>query len=164
LKLNSDSFNDGDYLALPHILSSSYGFGCSGGNRSPNLRWTGVPAATKSFAMTCFDPDAPTGSGFWHWVVVNIPPETRELPENCGDPAAGLLPTGALQTRTDFGKPGYGGPCPPDGPHRYIFTVYAVSEEKLPVSLDSSAAIVGFNLHFKTLAKASIIGMARPNR
>jgi Raf kinase inhibitor-like YbhB/YbcL family protein len=164
MKVRSNNFKNGDYLATAHILSAEYGFGCSGGNRSPHLQWSDAPPGTKSFAITCFDPDAPTGSGFWHWLVVNLPADTTEVAENSGDPASGLLPAAALQTRTDFGKPGYGGPCPPDGPHRYIFTVHAVSVETLPVSADTSAAIVGFNLHFNTLAKASIIGMARPNQ
>ena len=159
MKLVSDSFKDGDYLGTAHILSAEYGFGCGGGNQSPHLRWEGAPAGTKSFAVTCFDPDAPTGSGFWHWVVVNIPPGVTELPLGAGS-AGGKLPAGALQVRTDFGKPGYGGPCPPPGdPHHYVFTVFAVSQEKLPVTADTSAAVVGFNLHFNTLAKATLTGL-----
>ena len=111
--------------------------------------------------MTCFDPDAPTGSGFWHWVVVNIPPRVTELPLDAGNPAGAKLPGGALQVRTDFGKPGYGGPCPPQGdhPHRYIFTVHAVSMDALPVTADTSAAVVGFYLNFNTLAKAALMGL-----
>jgi hypothetical protein len=161
MKLTSNSFKDGDYLGADHILSAAYGFGCAGGNESPHLRWEGAPAGTKSFAVLCFDPDAPTGSGFWHWVVVNIPPSVTELPLDAGNPAAGKLPAGALQVRTDFGKPGYGGPCPPEGdhPHRYLFTVHAVSLDQLPVTADTSAAVVGFNLHFATLAKASLMGL-----
>jgi len=161
MKLTSNSFKDGDYLVEEHILSAEYGFGCGGGNRSPHLRWEGAPPETKSFALTCFDPDAPTGSGFWHWVVVNIPPTVTELPLDAGNPAGGKLPAGALQMRTDFGKPGYGGPCPPQGdhPHRYFFTIHAVSMEKLPVTADTSAAVVGFYLHFNTLAKASLMGL-----
>ena len=127
----------------------------------PALSWTNVPAGTKSFAVHCFDPDAPTGSGFWHWVVVNIPASVTELKLDAGNPASGLLPKGALQTRTDFGKPGYGGPCPPEGhgPHRYQFTVFAVKQETLPVNADTSAAIVGFNLHFNTIEKATLTGV-----
>ena len=113
MNLVSDSFKDGDYLKQGHVLSADYGFGCGGGNQSPHLRWADAPAGTKSFAVTCFDPDAPTGSGFWHWVVVNIPPGVTELAPDAGNPASGKLPAGALQVRTDFGKPGYGGPCPP---------------------------------------------------
>jgi len=156
----SDSFKDGDYLGAEFILSADFGFGCAGGNRSPHLKWSGAPAGTKGYAVTCFDPDAPTGSGFWHWLVVNIPASVTELPAGAGS-AGGKLPPGALQTRTDFGTPGYGGPCPPQGdhPHRYLFTVYAVNTETLPVKADSSAAVVGFNLHFATLAKAEIMGL-----
>jgi Raf kinase inhibitor-like YbhB/YbcL family protein len=156
----SKSFKDGDYLGKDHVLSADFGFGCAGGNRSPHLAWSGAPAGTKSFAVTCFDPDAPTGSGFWHWVVVNIPPDVSEFAAGAGS-AGGTLPQGALQTRTDFGAPGYGGPCPPEGdhPHRYLFTVFAVGAESLAVKADTSAAVVGFNLHFNTLAKASIMGL-----
>ena len=163
MKLTSASFKDGDYLGAEHVLSADYGFGCSGGNRSPHLRWDEAPAGTKSFAVTCFDPDAPTGSGFWHWVVVNIPPGVTELPLDAGNPASGKLPAGALQVRTDFGKPGYGGPCSPEGdhPHRYLFTVFAVSMDRLPVTADTAAAVVGFYLNFNTLAKASLMGLYR---
>ncbi|MGI9149257.1 MAG: YbhB/YbcL family Raf kinase inhibitor-like protein [Chloroflexota bacterium] len=161
VELTSSSFNDGDYLALEHVLSAEYGFGCMGGNVSPHLAWAGAPDGTHSFALTCFDPDAPTGSGFWHWVVVNIPAEVTELPLDAGNPASGKLPERALQVRTDFGKPGYGGPCPPRGdhPHRYLFTIFAVGVETLPVTADTSAAVVGFQLHFNTLAQASIMGL-----
>lgn len=161
MKVTSTSFKDGDYLGKEHVLSTEYGFGCDGGNRSPHLAWEGTPAGTKSFAVTCFDPDAPTGSGFWHWVVVNIPPSVTALPLDAGNPAGGKLPAGALQVRTDFGKPGYGGPCPPAGdhPHRYLFTVHAVSMDTLPVTADTSAAVVGFYLNFNTLAKAVLMGL-----
>ncbi|MBX3553622.1 MAG: YbhB/YbcL family Raf kinase inhibitor-like protein [Pseudolabrys sp.] len=157
--VTSNSFKDGDYLSKDHVLSADFGFGCAGGNRSPHLAWRGAPAGTKSFAITCYDPDAPTGSGFWHWLVVNIPPTVTDLAAGAGS-TGGQLPAGALATRTDFGKPGYGGPCPPDGdhPHRYLFTVFAVSD-MLDVAADTSAAVIGFNLHFKTLAKASIMGL-----
>ena len=160
LILTSSNFTEGATLGMDHILSADYGFGCGGGNKSPQLSWSNVPEGTKSFAVTCFDPDAPTGSGFWHWVVVNIPADTTELKLDAGNAKAGLLPRGALQTRTDFGAPGYGGPCPPEGhgPHRYIFTVFAVKEAALPVAADTSAAIVGFNLHFNTIEKATLTG------
>ena len=161
MKVTSTSFKDGEYLGADHILSADYGFGCAGGNRSPQLRWEDAPEGTKSFAVLCFDPDAPTGSGFWHWVVVNIPPTVTELPLDASNPAAHRLPAGALQVRTDFGKPGYGGPCPPAGdhPHRYLFTVHAVSIDRLPVSADTSAAVVVFYLNFNTLAKATLMGL-----
>lgn len=160
-QLTSANFKDGDYLGNDHILSATYGFGCAGSNLSPQLSWSDAPAGTQSFAVTCFDPDAPTGSGFWHWVVVNIPPHVTSLEMGAGDPASGKLPAGALQVRTDFGAPGYGGPCPPQGdhPHRYIFTVHAVSLAQLPVTAETSAAVVGFYLHFNTLAKATLMGL-----
>jgi Raf kinase inhibitor-like YbhB/YbcL family protein len=163
MKLTSNNFRDGDYLAMDHVLSADYGFGCSGGNKSPHLKWEGAPAGTKSYAVLCFDPDAPTGSGFWHWVLVNIPASVTELPLDAGNPASGQLPAGALQVRTDFGKPGYGGPCSPKGhhPHRYLFTVHAVSMDNLLITADTAAAVVGFHLNFHTLAKASLMGLFR---
>ena len=135
----SNSFKDGDYLPSDFILSADFGFGCAGGNKSPHLKWSDSPPGTKSFAVTCYDPDAPTGSGFWHWLVVNIPANVSELPEGAGS-AGGNLPAGAVQTRTDFGTPGYGGPCPPQGdhPHRYLFTVFAVKTDRLDVKPDTS--------------------------
>jgi len=158
--VTSNSFKDGDYLGKDHILSANFGFGCAGGNISPHLKWSGAPAGTKSFALTCFDPDAPTGSGFWHWVVVNIPADVSELAAGAGNPG-GKLPAGALQTRTELGATGYLGPCPPEGdhPHRYLFTVFAVGKDKLDVAADTSPAVVGFNLHFATLGKAEIMGL-----
>jgi Raf kinase inhibitor-like YbhB/YbcL family protein len=136
-------------------------FGCEGKNISPALSWSGAPKGTKSFAISIYDPDAPTGSGFWHWVVVNIPPDVTSLAKGAGDPKAGGLPAGALQTRTDFGVPGYGGPCPPKGdkPHHYHFTIFAVDTDKLDADENASAAVVGFNLHFHTLAKATLTGV-----
>ena len=157
----SNSFKDGDYLPKDFILSADFGFGCAGGNKSPHLKWSGAPAGTKSFALTCFDPDAPTGSGFWHWVVVNIPAGVTELPLDAGNPMSGKLPAGALMTRTELGNSGYLGPCPPqcDHPHRYLFTLFAVAADKLDVTADTSPAVAGFNLHFNTLAKAEIMGL-----
>jgi Raf kinase inhibitor-like YbhB/YbcL family protein len=161
MQLTSNSFKDGDYLSMDHVLSTEYGFGCSGRNLSPDLAWSGAPAGTQSYALTCFDLDAPTGSGFWHWVVVNIPTSVTELAVDAGNPKSGKLPAGALQVRTDYGAPGYGGPCPPPGdhPHRYLFTIFAVGAESLPVTADTSAAVVGFQLHFNTLAKAELMGL-----
>ncbi len=160
LVLTSNSFNDSEYLGVDHILSEDYGFGCTGGNKSPHLSWTDPPAGTESFALTCFDPDAPTGSGFWHWVMVNIPKDVRELALGAGNPG-GDLPAGALQTRTDFGAPGYGGPCPPEGDHahRYFFNLHAVGVPALEVAAETPAAVVGFMLNFNTVAKASLMGL-----
>ena len=160
LTVSSDSFKEGEHLSIDHVLAAEFGFGCDGGNKSPHLRWSGAPEGTRSFALTCYDPDAPTGSGFWHWVVVNIPPNVTELPLGAGS-EGGSMPGGALQTRTDVGKPGYAGPCPPPGhgPHHYIFTVFAVGVDQLPVNADTSAAVVGFNLFFNTLEKATLSGV-----
>lgn len=132
------------------------GFGCSGGNTSPALAWSGAPADTKSFAVTAYDPDAPTGSGWWHWTVVNLPPSTTGLPAGAGS-AGGTLPAGAVQGRTDFGAAGYGGPCPPPGkPHHYVFTVWALKTPSLSVDANSSGALVGFMLHANSLAHTSV--------
>jgi len=152
MKLRSDSFKDGEYLGPDHLLSADYGFGCRGGNRSPHLAWEGAPAETKTFAVTCFDPDAPTGSGWWHWVVVNLPASTHSLPEDAGR----QLPAGALETRTDFGAPGFGGACPPknDKPHRYIFTVHALKVERLDLNEQASGAMAGFFINANRLGKA----------
>jgi Raf kinase inhibitor-like YbhB/YbcL family protein len=159
LVLRSDDFADGDYLGSKHVLSAQYGFGCAGDNISPALTWSGAPDGTRSFAVTCFDPDAPTGSGFWHWLVVNIPPDVSGLPPGAG--SGDGLPAGALQTRTDYGAPGYGGPCPPesDHPHRYVFTVHAVGLDSLPVDPDTSAAVIGFQLNFNALDRATLMGL-----
>ena len=156
-KLTSNSFNEGDSLAMDHILAEEYGFGCAGGNQSPHLAWTDPPDGTESFALTMYDPDAPTGSGFWHWVVINIQKDIRELSL---DASQNGLPAGAIETRNDFPAPGYGGPCPPEGhgPHRYIFSLHAVNTDELPVTPDLSAAIIGFNLHFMTIEKAVLTG------
>jgi Raf kinase inhibitor-like YbhB/YbcL family protein len=125
------------------------------------LHWDGAPADVKSFAVRCYDPDAPTGSGFWHWVIVNIPADVNELPLGAGNPASSTLPAGAMDIRNDMGTPGYIGRCPPEGdhPHRYVFTIFAVSTETLPVTADTTAAVVGYNLHFTTLEKASLMGL-----
>jgi Raf kinase inhibitor-like YbhB/YbcL family protein len=145
--ITSDSLSDGGVLPDAQVQAI--------GNRSPHLKWADAPEGTKSFAVTCYDPDAPTGSGFWHWTVANIPSDVTELAEGAS-PAS--LPAGAVEGRTDFGEPGFGGAAPPPGhgPHRYIFTVFAVDMDKLDVTGEDSGAKFGFNLHFHTLAKASI--------
>jgi hypothetical protein len=131
-------------------------FGCKGQNISPALRWKDAPAGTRSFAVTVYDPDAPTGSGWWHWVVYNIPATATGLPEGAGAVDGKGLPAGSVQGRTDFGSTGFGGACPPPGdkPHRYIFTVHALKTEKLDLPADASAAMVGFMIHSNRLAQA----------
>ncbi len=131
----------------------------TGDNLSPHLAWDGVPAGTKSFVVTLYDPDAPTGSGWWHWVVANIPADVRELPQGAGSGKA-PLPSAALQTRTDFGSAGYGGAAPPNGEsHRYQFTVHALDVESIEVDEGSSGALVGFNVHFHSLGSATLTVM-----
>ena len=151
--LVSPQVQEGRTAAMEQVLN---GFGCTGQNISPALRWDDPPQGAKSFAVTLYDPDAPTGSGWWHWVVFNIPAESRELVEGAGDPTAGLAPAGSVQSMTDFGKPGYGGPCPPPGdkPHRYVVTVYALDIEEIPLEASAPAAMVGFYLNQHALARA----------
>jgi Raf kinase inhibitor-like YbhB/YbcL family protein len=156
--VTSPTVSEGAVIGEKHLFA---GFGCTGANRSPALTWSDAPADTKSFAVTVYDPDAPTGSGWWHWVVFNIPAGTTELKEGAGDSKGILLPAGSVQSVTDFGQPGFGGPCPPAGdkPHRYIFTVHALKLEKLPLEPNASGAMVGFFLGQNTIAKASVTGL-----
>jgi hypothetical protein len=152
-KLYSPSIKAGGTLDNEQVFN---GMGCTGSNVSPELHWSGAPSGTKSFALTIYDPDAPTGSGWWHWVVYNIPATTDALPAHAGDANNKLLPAGAVQGRTDFGTSGFGGPCPPAGdkPHRYIFTVYALKSAKIDAPADASAAMIGFMINANKLAAA----------
>ena len=161
MQLTSHNFKEGETLDMVHVGAQEHGFGCSGGNRSPQLSWSDVPDGARSFAVTCYDPDAPTGSGFWHWQVVNIPSDVTELPMDAGLPDGSKLPPGAMQTRNDYGVTGYGGPCPPEGhrPHHYVFTVFAVTQEELPVSADTSCAVVGFQLNHNNVGTARLTGL-----
>jgi Raf kinase inhibitor-like YbhB/YbcL family protein len=133
------------------------GFGCSGENKSPALKWSGAPKDTKSFAVSMYDPDAPTGSGWWHWYVINIPAGTTELAANAGAVGGANLPKGAAHVKTDFGAAGWGGTCPPQGdkPHRYVFTVYALKTDKIDIPPDASAALAGFMVNSNKVAQAS---------
>jgi Raf kinase inhibitor-like YbhB/YbcL family protein len=135
------------------------GFGCTGDNISPELSWQNVPAGTKSFAVTMYDRDAPTGSGFWHWVIFDVPADVAELKSGAGDLSKSLAPAGSIQSLTDFGQPGYGGPCPPEGNgfHEYLITVYALKTAKLGLDKTATPAYVGFNLNANALAKASLV-------
>ena len=141
-------------IAAAHMFK---GFGCDGGNVSPSLAWKNAPSGTKSFAVTVYDPDAPTGSGWWHWIMFNIPAQVSSLPAGAGNAESGQAPKGAVQSKTDFGTAGYGGPCPPAGdkPHRYVFTVYALKVDKLDADENASGATIGFMLNVNQLAKAS---------
>lgn len=136
-------------------------FGCSGQNISPGFSWTGAPAGTKSFALTMYDPDAPTGSGWWHWVVFNIPATANTIVAGAGDAKKSLLPVGSVQGNTDFGAPGYGGPCPPAGdkPHRYVFTLYALKIDKMEIPPTATAALVGFNINGNKIGSATFTAL-----
>jgi hypothetical protein len=146
----------GGQMTIKQVFNS---FGCTGENLSPQLSWENVPEGTKSFAITMYDKDAPTGSGWWHWVLFDLPADTRELKQGAGDPAKGLLPKSAIQSPTDFGAPGYGGPCPPEGhgPHQYVITIHALKTDKLGLDAKATPAVVGYYLNGATLAKASIV-------
>ena len=158
MSLTSTDIKEGATIANEQVFK---GFGCSGNNVSPALSWSGAPSGTKSFAVSMYDPDAPTGSGWWHWVVFNIPPGTTSLPKGAGDAKKKLMPKGAIQSRTDFGSAGYGGPCPPPGdkPHRYNFTLYALKVDKLDLPPTATASLAGFDLNSHTLAKATLTGL-----
>lgn len=153
LELRSNDFKDGGTLPARHVYQ---GFGCAGANVSPQLAWADAPEGTKSFAVTAYDPDAPTGSGWWHWVVYDIPAGVRALEGGAG--RVGGLPAGAQHGRTDYGSKDFGGACPPvgDKAHRYIFTVHALKVEKLDVPADASAALIGFMINANRLDSARL--------
>jgi Raf kinase inhibitor-like YbhB/YbcL family protein len=150
--VTSDDVRDGEKLDLKHVFG-----GVGGDNVSPHLAWSGAPEGTKSFVVTCFDPDAPIPSGFWHWIAVNIPASITELAAGAGARDE-TLPAGAFHVRNDFSTRDYGGSAPPEGDqdHRYYFVVHAVDVEKLEVDENTSAAVVSFNLAFHTLGRAKI--------
>lgn len=160
------ALSDGFTLSIPSIKPNGWlsvdqvfnGFGCEGTNRSPRLGWRNPPVGTKSFAITVYDPDATTGSGWWHWVVINIPSTTSMLHESAGNPTLRLLPSAARQVPTDFGQPGFGGACPPvgDRPHKYIFTVYALNTEKIDLPNNATAAFAGFMINAHLIDKVSV--------
>lgn len=156
--LESPDFKAGGPLKNDQVFN---GFGCTGGNVSPALKWNDPPKGTKGFALLVHDPDAPTGgSGWWHWVVINLPASARELPAAAGKPDGSALPAGAAQVNTDFGGPGWGGPCPPvgDKPHRYHFTLHALKVEKLELPPGATAALAGFMVNANSLGKATLTG------
>ena len=170
MSLTSTDLKEGATIANEQVFK---GFGCTGSNVSPALSWSGAPAGTKSFAITVYDPDAPTGSGWWHWVVFNIPANVTSLPKGAGDAKKKqwtgrdvkkkLMSKGTIESRNDYGSTGYGGPCPPPGdkPHHYQITVFAVDVDKLPNAKNDavSAALAGFDLGSHTLAKATLTGL-----
>ncbi|MEU1388733.1 MULTISPECIES: YbhB/YbcL family Raf kinase inhibitor-like protein [unclassified Nonomuraea] len=156
LVVESDDIRDGERLNDLHVFDD---WGMTGGNVSPQLRWSGAPEGTRGYAVTCHDPDAPTGSGFWHWVLFDLPGDTAELPRGAGTgPDFKGLPAGAAHARNDYGTKEYGGAAPPPGaPHRYVFTVHALGVDELGVGSDASPAVVGFNITANTLARGHIV-------
>ena len=157
--VESDDVSHGEQMSEDHVYD---GFGMSGGNLSPHLRWRGFPAETKSFAVTVYDPDAPTGSGFWHLVLLDLPASVTELPRGAASGDKSALPPGAFFARNDYGSKDFGGAAPPKGdpPHRYVFAVHALDVDSLAsqgVTEDASPAVAGFNLRFHTIARGLLI-------
>ncbi|MCP5028230.1 MAG: YbhB/YbcL family Raf kinase inhibitor-like protein [Actinomycetia bacterium] len=153
--VTSTDVADGAMLPMPQVSGI---FGAGGEDVSPQLSWSGAPDGTQSYVVTCFDPDAPTGSGFWHWAVYDIPASVSELITGAGAQDGSGLPAGAKQLKNDAGLPGYLGSAPPagHGPHRYMFAVHALGVESLPIDENVSAAICGFNMFGTTLGRALI--------
>ena len=152
--LESKDISAGELMSDTHEFE---GFGCSGANLSPQLSWSGAPEGTQAFALLVHDPDAPTGSGWWHWQVVNIPNTVTSLSVGAGDVSGDLLPEGSVQISNDYGYKGFGGACPPEGHglHRYQFTLHALSQE-LELPEDASGALTGYMVNAHSLAKSTI--------
>ena len=133
------------------------GFGCDGDNRSPQLSWQGAPAGTQAYALLAYDPDAPTGSGWWHWQLINIPADTTTLAAGVGQAGGADLPPGSTQMRNDYGAHAFGGACPPAGDkaHRYQFTVFAL-KQKLELPADASAALTGYMVRANALDSVTL--------
>jgi len=155
LTLSSQDIAQGQFMSKAQEFN---GFGCSGGDVSPHLKWADVPKGTKSFAITAYDPDAPTGSGWWHWQLVNIPMTVMEIPSGAGDTRKNLTPTGSTQIQNDYGQQGFGGACPPEGHgiHHYRFTVHALSVEKLELPEGASGALAGYMINANTIESSTI--------
>ncbi len=156
MKLHVNGLSDYNFLSKKNEYNE---FGANGDNESPALSWENAPQQTKSYAITAYDPDAPTGSGFWHWVAYNIPSSVQSLPAGAGK----TFDSEMKQASSDFGAPGYGGCCPPEGdiPHRYIFTIHALSCEDLGVMPDQTNAVIRFLINMNTISKASVVTLYR---
>lgn len=157
MKLSSPDIAEGQTIPMRFVFT-----GCGGENVSPELKWEGAPEDTKSFALLVHDPDAPTGgAGFWHWAMINIPADATGLSGGAGTEDGAGLPDGVVQYRNDYGFAAWGGPCPPkgDAPHRYNFTLYALSTDKLEPGEGATTSVVGFMVNANTIAKASFQGL-----
>lgn len=154
-EVTSESFKDGDALEQDHVFND---WGHTGGNISPQLSWSGAPEGTTSYTVTCFDPDAPTPSGFWHWLLIGVPADVTSLPAGAGDGTN--LPEGAFHVRNDFGTKDFGGAAPPTGdrPHRYQFAVQAIGGDPLAINEDVSPAVAMFNAWSQLLGRGVITG------
>lgn len=150
--VTSEDVREGVHLTIDHVYS-----GAGGKNESPHLSWRGAPEGTRGYAVTCLDPDAPTGSGAWHWLLVNLPASVTELPRGTGSWAE--PPVGGFHVRNDLGSFGYDGAAPPPGdrPHRYLFVVHALDTDTLEVTRETSAAFVGFHITGHTIARATLV-------
>jgi Raf kinase inhibitor-like YbhB/YbcL family protein len=158
----SDDFrNNGFMTKAQEFHDKSFGVDGNGRNISPALQWEAPPEDTQSLALTVYDPDAPTGSGFWHWVVCNIPAHVRSVPQGAGKADGSLLPPGAIQVRNDYGLPGFGGAAPPrgDDPHRYIFRLHALKVAHLPITADTTNAVARFMIHLNEIDSTNYIGL-----
>jgi Raf kinase inhibitor-like YbhB/YbcL family protein len=153
--LSSQDISQGEFMSKAHEFT---GFGCSGKDLSPQLAWSGAPEGTKSFAITVYDPDAPTGSGWWHWQIVNIPKDVTEIKANAGSTKEKLTPDGSMQIKNDYGQRGFGGACPPSGHgiHHYRFTVHALSVDNLALPEGASGALAGYMINANTIESATI--------
>jgi len=153
--LSSKDISTGKIMSKEQVFN---GFGCKGDDVSPQLTWSNAPKGTKSFALTVYDPDAPTGSGWWHWQVVNIPVTVTELAKDAGSTKSNKAPKGSMQIKNDFGTKGFGGACPPvgHGIHHYRFTIHALSVETLALPEDASGALAGYMINANTIESTTI--------
>jgi Raf kinase inhibitor-like YbhB/YbcL family protein len=158
MRVQSSSWKDGEPIHDEYVFN---GMGCPGQNISPEVSWDNLPKDTKSIAITIHDPDAPTGSGWWHWIVYNIPASVKSFSQGEGKSAEAKLPNGAVQNTTDFGTSGYGGPCPPQGDayHHYNLTVFALNVDKLDIPANATGAMAGYYINQHMIGKATLTGL-----
>ncbi len=155
--LTSNDIAEGATLKMDQVANI---FGCKGGDKSPSLAWANPPEGTKSFAISAYDPDAPTGSGFWHWSAFDIPATVTSLPAGAATADGKAMPAGSIQSKADAGIAGFTGACPPPGaPHHYVFTIKALKVEKLGLDANASAAMIGFMANANKLGEAKITAL-----